>query len=109
MKDHIKEQKENISIEDILSVVCKEFNLKASDIRSNKKTQKIVMARRIVIFLARELTSMSMPSLARLFEMKDHTAISHNVKKINEDIKNSNELKYQIDELKNKVLIKKQS
>ena len=109
MKDHIKEQKENISIEDILSVVCKEFNLKSSDIRSNKKTQKIVMARRIVIFLARELTSMSMPSLARLFEMKDHTAISHNVKKINEDIKNSNELKYQIDELKNKVLIKKQS
>lgn len=108
MKDHIKEQKENISIEDILSVVCKEFNLKASDIRSNKKTQKIVLARRIVIFLARELTSMSMPSLARLFDMKDHTAISHNVKKINEDIKNSDELKYQIDELKNKILIKKQ-
>lgn len=108
MKDHIKEQKENISIEDILSVVCKEFNLKTSDIRSNKKTQKIVLARRIVIFLARELTSMSMPSLARLFDMKDHTAISHNVKKINEDIKNSDELKYQIDELKNKILVKKQ-
>lgn len=108
MKDHIKEQKENISIEDILSVVCKEFNLKAGDIRSNKKTQKIVLARRIVIFLARELTSMSMPSLARLFDMKDHTAISHNVKKINEDIKNSDELKYQIDELKNKILVKKQ-
>lgn len=108
MKDHIKEQKENISIEDILSVVCKEFNLKASDIRSNKKTQKIVMARRIVIFLARKLTAMSMPSLARLFEMKDHTAISHNMKKINEDIKNSDELRYQIDELKNKILVKKQ-
>lgn len=108
MKDHIKEQKENISIEDILGVVCKEFNLKAGDIRSNKKTQKIVLARRIVIFLARELTSMSMPSLARLFDMKDHTAISHNVKKINEDIKNSDELKYQIDELKNKILVKKQ-
>lgn len=108
MKDHIKEQKENISIEDILNVVCKEFNLKASDIKSNKKTQQIVIARRIVIFLAREFTSMSMPSLARLFDMKDHTAISHNVKRINEDIKNNEKLKYQIDELKNKILIKKQ-
>lgn len=108
MKDHIKEQKENITIEDILNTVCKEFNLKASDIKSNKKTQQVVTARRIVIFLARELTSMSMPSLARLFDMKDHTAISHNVKKINEDIKNSNELKALIDELKNKILIKKQ-
>lgn len=108
MKDHIKEQKNNISIEDILSMVCKEFNVKANDIKSNKKTQQIVAARRVIIFLARELTNMSMPSLARFFDMKDHTAISHNIKKINEDIKNSEGLKHQIDELKNKILIKEQ-
>ena len=109
MKDHIKEQKESISIDDILAVVCKEFNLKSSDIRSNKKTQQIVLARRVVIYLARELTGVSMPILARLFAMKDHTAISHNVKKINEDIKNDENLRQQITELKNKILIKKQS
>ena len=50
-----------------------------------------------------------MPILARLFAMKDHTAISHNVKKINEDIKNDENLRQQITELKNKILIKKQS
>lgn len=108
MKDYVKEQKENITIEDILNTVCKEFNLKASDIKSNKKTKNVVTARRIVIFLARELTTMPMPSLARLFGMKDHTAISHSVKKINEDIKNSDDLKALIDELKNKILAKKQ-
>lgn len=109
MKDHIKEQKESISIDDILAVVCKEFNLKSNDIRSNKKTQQIVLARRVVIYLARELTGVSMPILARLFAMKDHTAISHNVKKINEDIKNDENLRQQITKLKNKILIKKQS
>ena len=61
-----------------------------------------------MIFLARELTGLSMPKLAGLFAMKDHTAISHNVKKINEDIKNNVNLKAQIDELKNKILAKKQ-
>lgn len=81
MKDHIKERKENISIEDIFSMVCKELNIKLSDIKSNKKTQNIVLARRVVIYLARELTTMSMPQLAKFFDMKDHTAISHNVKK----------------------------
>lgn len=109
MKDHVKEQKENVSIDDILSAVCKEFNLKSSDVKSSeKRTKNVVLARRIVIFLARELTSMSMPNLAKFFDMKDHTAISHNVKKINEDIKNKENLKYQIDALKTKILVKTQ-
>lgn len=106
MKDHIKERKENISIEDIFSMVCKELNIKLSDIKSNKKTQNIVLARRVVIYLARELTTMSMPQLAKFFDMKDHTAISHNVKKINEIIENDLELKNKIEELKNKILVK---
>ena len=108
LKDHIKEQRQSVSMDEIMSAVCKEFNLKAADIKSNKKTQQIVLARRVVIFLARELTGLSMPKLAGLFAMKDHTAISHNVKKINEDIKNNVNLKAQIDELKNKILAKKQ-
>ncbi len=109
MKDHIKDKKENISINDILAAVSKEFNIKTSDIKSNKKTQNIVTVRRIVIFLARELTTMSMPQLAIFFDMKDHTAISHNVKKINELILENLELKNKIEELKNKILTKSQS
>ncbi|QBL12148.1 chromosomal replication initiator protein DnaA [Campylobacter helveticus] len=109
MKDHIKEKKENITIEDILSIVSKEFNLKTNDIKSTKRTQNIVLARRIIIFLARELTSLSMPQLAVYFEMKDHTAISHNIKKINELIKEDQHLKSKIEELKNKILTKSQS
>ncbi len=108
LKDHIKEKRESVSMDEIMAVVCKDFNLKAADIKSNKKTQPIVLARRVVIYLARELTGLSMPNLARLFAMKDHTAISHNVKKINEDIKNDENLKAQIDEIKNKILVKKQ-
>lgn len=109
MKDHIKEKKENITINDILNTVCKESNIKISDIKSNKKTHPIVTTRRIAIFLARELTTMSMPQLALFFEMKDHTAISHNIKKINELILQDTELKNKIEELKNKILTKSQS
>ncbi len=109
MKDHIKEKKENITIDDILSLVCKEFNIKPSDVKSNKKTQNIVTARRIVIYLARTLTALTMPQLANYFEMKDHTAISHNVKKITEMIENDASLKAKIEELKNKILVKSQS
>ncbi|TEY15498.1 chromosomal replication initiator protein DnaA, partial [Campylobacter sp. CH185] len=80
-----------------------------SDVKSNKKTQNIVTARRIVIYLARALTALTMPQLANYFEMKDHTAISHNVKKITEMIENDASLKAKIEELKNKILVKSQS
>ncbi|EAH7579993.1 chromosomal replication initiator protein DnaA [Campylobacter lari] len=106
MKDHIKETKENISVEDILADVSKSYNLKPNDIKSNKKTQNIVMARRVVIFLARELTTMSMPQLARFFNMKDHTAISHNIKKIQELMSENENLKAIVEELRNKILTK---
>ena len=66
------------------------------------------MIKRIIIYLARELTAISTPQLAKIFQMKDHTSISHNIKKIKEDIINDNNLKARIDELKNKILIKKQ-
>ncbi|EAI1106315.1 chromosomal replication initiator protein DnaA [Campylobacter coli] len=109
MKDHIKEKKENISIEDILSLICKEFNIKPSDVKSNKKTQNVVTARRIAIYLARELTSLTFSQLANFFVMKDHTAISHSVKKIKELMEDDEQIKTKIEELKNKILTKSQS
>ncbi|MBZ7935839.1 MULTISPECIES: chromosomal replication initiator protein DnaA [Campylobacter] len=108
MKDHIKEKKENISIEDILALVCKEFNIKPSDVKSNNKKQNVVTARRVAIYLARELTSLTFSQLANFFVMKDHTAISHNVKKIKELMEENSETKIKIEELKNKVLAKSQ-
>ncbi|TKX31008.1 chromosomal replication initiator protein DnaA [Campylobacter aviculae] len=108
MKDHIKEKKENISIEDILALVCKEFNIKPSDVKSNNKKQNVVIARRVAIYLARELTSLTFSQLANFFVMKDHTAISHSVKKIKELIEENNETKIKIEELKNKILAKSQ-
>ncbi len=47
-----------------------------------------------------------MPSLASFFGMKDHTAVSHNMKKIYELIDTNEMFKLKVDELKNKVLSK---
>lgn len=106
MKEQIKEKKENISLEHIISVISKDLNIKPSEIKSKKRSKNIVEARRIGIYLARTLTPNSMPSLASFFGMKDHTAVSHNMKKINELIDTNEMFKLKIEELKNKVLSK---
>ncbi|MBL0687362.1 MAG: chromosomal replication initiator protein DnaA [Sulfurospirillum sp.] len=106
MREQIKEKRENITLEDIITIISKELNIKPSEIKSKKRNKNIVEARRIGIYLARTLTQNSMPALASFFGMKDHTAVSHNMKKINEIIETNEIFKLRVDELKNRVLTK---
>ena len=103
IKDQLKEKKENITIDDIVKIVSRELNIKPSDIKSKKRTKMVVNARRTAIYLARNLTPNSMPQIAVYFGMKDHTAISHAMKKINEIIDNDENFKVTLEELSNKV------
>ncbi len=103
IKNQLKERSENITIDDIVKVVSKELNVKPSEIKSKNRARKIVEARRIVIYLARTLTPNSMPSLAQYFGMKDHTAVSHAMKKINEMLDKDETFKAKIEELQHKI------
>jgi len=103
IKDQLKEKKENVTIDDIVKIVSRELNIKPSDIKSKKRTKNIVSARRTAIYLARNLTPNSMPQIAMYFGMKDHTAISHAMKKINEIIDSDENFKVLLDELSNKI------
>jgi len=103
IKDQLKEKKENITIDDIVKIISRELNIKPSDIKSKKRTKNVVNARRIAIYLARNLTPNSMPQIAIYFGMKDHTAISHAMKKINEIIENDENFKVILEELSNKI------
>lgn len=103
LKEHIKEKRENITIDEIINLVAKEQNCKPSEIRSKSRVASIVNARRMVIYLTRKLTPNSMPIIAEYFGMKDHTAVSHAMRKINEIIAADAGFKLKIDELSNKI------
>ena len=103
IKDQLIEKQKNISIDDIVTFISKEINVKISDIKSKKRTRIVVRARRISIYLTRELTPNSMPQIAVYFGMKDHTAVSHTMKKINETIEKDENFKILMEELTNKI------
>ncbi len=103
LKDQIQENRANLTLEGITKAVAKDINIKPSEIKSKSRSRNIVYARRIAIYLSRELTQNTMPQLAQYFGMKDHTAISHMLKKINELIENDEDFKTKIEELTNKL------
>ena len=103
LKDQMNENRSNLTMETITQIVAKDLNIKPSEIRSKGRSKNIVYARRISIYICRELTQNTMPQLAQYFGMKDHTAISHTIKKINNLIKDDEDFKVKIDELTNKI------
>ena len=103
LKDQLKEKTMNLSMESITNCVSKDLNIKPSEVRSKGRSKNLVYARRIAIYICRELTQNTMPQLAQYFGMKDHTAISHTIKKINELIQTDEDFKTKIDELTNKI------
>jgi chromosomal replication initiator protein len=103
LKDQIKETRDNLTLDIITKYVAKDLNIKPSEICSKGRSKNLVYARRISIYLCRELTQNTMPQLAKYFGMKDHTAISHTLKKINSLIEEDADFKTKIDELTNKI------
>lgn len=103
LKDQLQENRANITLDSIIKDVAKDLNIKPSEIRSKSRSKNLVYARRIAIFLCRELTQNTMPQLAQYFGMQDHTAISHTLKKINQLISEDEDFKVKIEELTNKI------
>lgn len=106
LKDIIKDKKDNITLVDIINIVSSELNIKPSDLKSSKRGATIVNARRIVIYLAKELTHNSMPNIAKFLSLKDHSSVSKNITKTNELIKKDANFKLNLENIKNKILTK---
>lgn len=107
VKNSIKSYKnintEKINLEEIIIITAKSLNIKPADIKSKKRKKDILLAKKIVIYLGRTLIRNSMTELANLLDFKDHSTISKAMKKIQEEIKNSNDLRIKIEEIENKI------
>lgn len=64
-----------LTIEKIIEEVARTFGVSADDIRSSKRASSISTARQIAIFVAREITQLSMSSIGSEFGGRDHSTI----------------------------------
>ena len=82
---NLEEQKFNISINKIKKVVCKHFNVNLEDLNSKKKSNSIAWPRQVAMYIATELTSLSLPEIGREFN-RDHTTVLHAKEKVKEEL-----------------------
>jgi chromosomal replication initiator protein len=89
-----------IKVEDILRVVSRRFGVTRSDLLSPRRQRSIVWPRQVAMYLAKQLTSRSLPEIGRHFDGRDHTTVLHAVRKIERELVDNPRLKNDIDELK---------
>ncbi|WP_161878274.1 chromosomal replication initiator protein DnaA [Alkalibacterium sp. MB6] len=96
------DQKQNVSIASIQQKVSKYYQISLADLKGKKRVRQIVMPRQIAMYLARELTSTSLPKIGKEFGGKDHTTVIHAHEKIRKilDSETDGELREQIAEIK---------
>ncbi|OXT06648.1 chromosomal replication initiation protein DnaA [Thermoanaerobacterium thermosaccharolyticum] len=102
LKDIISNKVRKITVKLIQEEVCKYYNIKYEDFISKKRTKTIAFPRQIAMYLAREMTDLSLPKIGEEFG-KDHTTVIHAYDKISNDIKEDESLNKQIEELKKRI------
>jgi chromosomal replication initiator protein len=92
-----------IKIEDILRIVSRHFAVSKHDILSQRRHRSVVRPRQIGMYLAKHLTSRSLPEIGRRFGDRDHTTVLHAIRKIDKEVGENARLKEEIDDLKRQL------
>ena len=101
LKDIINHNKNRyINIDSIKEKIVEYFQIRLSDLSSNRRSRNIVLPRQIAMYISRELTDLSLPEIGASFGGKDHTTVMHACTKIKEKINSSNNFKEIIDKIK---------
>lgn len=89
-----------VRIEDILKIVSRHYKVPRNELLSARRSRDVVRPRQIAMYLAKALTSRSLPEIGRRFGGRDHTTVLHSVRKVEQMIKDDLELGQEIELLK---------
>ena len=109
LKDLLNLTENKVDIDAIQTIVCKFYKISKNEMLSPRRSRYLVRPRQTAIYLAKMLTSKSLPEIGRSFSNRDHTTVIHSVKTIERLRKEDSELNINIDSLKNKILYNKEN
>ena len=84
LTDILRASDRKVTVEEIQRKVAEHYNIRLSDLVGPKRVRTLARPRQIAMYLAKQMTSRSLPEIGRRFGGRDHTTIMHGVRKIEE-------------------------
>ena len=97
-------QNKVITVDKIQNVVSNFFNITLNDMLSQRRSRPLARPRQIAMYLAKKMTSRSLPEIGRRFANRDHTTVIHAVKTISRLSDQDDEMKKNINQIKSLLL-----
>ena len=88
LRDVLRANDRRVTIEEIQKRVAEHYNIKLSEMSSERRARAVARPRQVAMFLSKQLTQRSLPEIGRKFGGRDHTTVMHAVRKI-EQLKES--------------------
>lgn len=92
-----------IAVSAIQREVCRFYTISHADLVGSKRSQTIVYPRQVAMYLARELTDLSLPKIGDEFGGRDHTTVMHACAKIQKLMSEQRDVFLQIQQLTNAI------
>ena len=93
-----------ITVDKIQNIVSNYFNIPLTDMLSQRRSRPLARPRQIAMFLAKKMTTRSLPEIGRRFANRDHTTVIHAVKTITRLSEQDDEMKKSINQIKSLLL-----
>ena len=93
-----------ITVDKIQNVVSNYFNIALSEMLSQRRSRPLARPRPIAMYLAKKMTTRSLPEIGRRFANRDHTTVIHAVKTITRLSEQDDEMKKNINQIKSLLL-----
>jgi len=84
LHDILKAHDRRVTIEEIQRKVSEHWNIRLTDMSSARRARAVARPRQVAMFLAKQLTSRSLPEIGRKFGNRDHTTVMHAVSRVQE-------------------------
>ncbi|WP_420403045.1 chromosomal replication initiator protein DnaA [Nisaea sp.] len=84
LADLLRANDRRVTVEEIQRQVANHFQIRLSEMHSARRSRAIARPRQVAMYLAKQLTSQSLPDIGRKFGGRDHTTVLHAVKKVEE-------------------------
>jgi chromosomal replication initiator protein len=84
LRDLLRSCERRVTIDEIQKRVAEHFNIRLSEMTSARRARSVARPRQVAMYLAKQLTTRSLPEIGRKFGGRDHTTVMHAVRKIEE-------------------------
>ncbi len=93
-----------VTVDKIQNIVSNYFNISLNEMLSQRRSRPLARPRQIAMYLAKKLTTRSLPEIGRRFANRDHTTVIHAVKTITRLSEQDDEMKKHINQIKSLLL-----